>query len=66
MNVQLNLQHEIEAVDESVVLITIAWPQYLDIVRNEPIAASRMRRLASFCSIANHIEAAARPETDAR
>jgi len=61
-----NLEHEIEAVDESAVLITIAWPQDFDIVRKEPISASSMRRLASLCSIANHIEAAARPENDAR
>lgn len=61
-----NLEHEIEAVDESAVLITIAWPQDLDIVRKEPIAASRMRRLVSLCSIADHIEAAAQLESGAR
>ena len=61
-----NLEHEIEAVAESALLITIAWPQDFDIVRKELISARRMPRLASLCSIADHIEAAARPETDAR
>ena len=61
-----NLEHEIEAVDESAVLITIAWRQDFDIVRKEPISASGMRPLASHCSIANHIESAARRKTDAR
>ena len=61
-----NLEHEIEAADESAVLITIAWRQNFDIVRMEPISASSMPRLASLCSIANHIEAAGQPETDAR
>ena len=61
-----DLEHETEAVDESAVSITIAWPQDLDIVQKEPSAGSYMRRLASLCSIADHIEAAARPESDAR
>lgn len=56
-----NLEHEIEAVDESALLITIAWPQDFSIVRKEPSAAARMRRLASLRSIIDHIEAAARP-----
>jgi quercetin dioxygenase-like cupin family protein len=60
------LEHEIDAVDESALLIMIGWPQNFDIVRKEPSAASRVRRLASLCSIADHFEAAARPESDAR
>ena len=59
-----NLEHEIEAVEESAVLITIAWPQDFSIVRKEPVAGTRVRPLASLRSIADHIEAAARPESD--
>ena len=56
-----NLEHEIEAVDESALLITIAWPQDFSIVRKEPAAVARMRRLASLRSITGHIEVTARP-----
>ncbi len=60
-----NLEHEIEAVDESALVITIAWPQEFDIARKEPISASSMGRQASLCLIANHTEAVPRLETDA-
>jgi quercetin dioxygenase-like cupin family protein len=59
-----NLEHEIEAVEESAVLITIAWPRDFSIVRKEPVAGTRVRPLASLRSIADHIDAAARPESD--
>lgn len=55
-----NLEHEIEAEDESALLITIAWPHDFSVVRKEPAG-----RLASLCSIADRIEVAARPESDA-
>lgn len=53
-----HLEHEIEAAAESTLLITIAWPQDTGIVRKE--AATR---LASLCTIADHVEAAARAES---
>lgn len=61
-----NLEHEIEAVDESTLLITIAWPQSFSIVHKEPAAATRNKRLASLCAIADQIEAASRPESAVR
>lgn len=57
-----DLEHEIEALDESALLITIAWPLDFSIVRREA-AASPRRRLPSLCSIADHIEAATRPKS---
>lgn len=61
-----NLEHEIEAVEQSEILITIAWPPDFDIARKEPVAARHMRQLASLCLITDHIEAGARPESDVR
>lgn len=60
-----NLEHEIDAVDESALLITIAWPRDFSIVRKEPAAGTRVRPLASLRSLADHIEAVARPESGA-
>lgn len=60
-----NLEHEIEAVDQSALLITLAWSHDFSIVGKEPAAHTRVRPLASLRSIADHIEAAARPESDA-
>jgi quercetin dioxygenase-like cupin family protein len=59
-----HLEHEIEAVDESALLITIAWPHDCSVAGKEPAAGTRVRPLASFRSIADHIEVAARPESD--
>ena len=58
----LHKHHEIEALDESALLITIAWPHDFRIVRREA-AASPNRRLPSLCSLADHIEAATRPKS---
>lgn len=55
-----DLEHEIEAVKENAILVTIPWPQDFSIVRKEP-----MGRMDSLCSIKDPIEAAARPESDA-
>lgn len=57
-----DLEHEIEALDESTLLITIAWPLDFSIVSREA-AASPRRRLPSPCSIADRIEAATRPKS---
>lgn len=54
-----NLEHEIEAVDDSTVLITIGWPRDFGIVHKNPAG-----RLASLRTIADQIEAAARSEGD--
>jgi quercetin dioxygenase-like cupin family protein len=59
-----NLEHEVEAVRESALLITIAWPHDFSIVREELGAVTPVRPLTSLRSIADHIEAAARPESD--
>lgn len=53
-----NLEHEVEAVDESALLITIAWPQGFGIARKEPAM-----QLASLSAIADRVDAAARPES---
>jgi quercetin dioxygenase-like cupin family protein len=58
-----HLEHEIEAVDESAVLITIAWPHDFS-VGKQPAAAIRVGRLVSLSSIADWITAAARPGSD--
>lgn len=58
------LEHEIEAVDQSALLITIAWPRDFNIAGKEPAARTRVRPLDSLRSIADRIEAAARPESD--
>lgn len=57
------LEHEIEALDQSALLITIAWPHDFGVIRKEP-AAHPGRRLASFSSIPDQIEAATRPKSD--
>lgn len=57
-----DLEHEIEAVQESALLITIAWPRDFAVIRKKPVAAP-MRRLALLCTIADHIDAATRAES---
>jgi quercetin dioxygenase-like cupin family protein len=59
-----HLEHEIEAIDESALLITIAWPHDFSVAGKAPAAGTRVRPLTSFRSIADHIEVAARPESD--
>jgi len=51
-----HLEHEVEAVEESALLITIAWPHDLGIVRATPADATRVRRLASLGPIAEELE----------
>jgi len=53
-----HLEHEIEAVEESVLLITIAWPRDLSIIRAVPDDATWAGRLASLGPIAAEIEVA--------
>lgn len=55
-----HLEHEVEAADDSALLITIAWPHGLGIVRKEPT-----KRLATLGMIADQIEAAAQVVSDA-
>jgi len=53
-----HLEHEVEAVEESALLITIAWPQDLGAVRTAPTYATRVCRLVSLGPIAEELEVA--------
>ena len=58
-----HLDHEVEAMEESALLVTIAWPHDVRSVDEEP--AARLRRMSSLCSIADTIETAAAAESEA-